>query len=184
MLIRSSICMALLLLPVVARGQQPVPSCGAGARAVISDSGLGFLRLGQSVEAVRRACRVLADTTIPNYDFAEPERVLLVAFGPDTVRAALGLHDRIDRIDINTPRLHTRDGVRVGARLRTFLRPGATGGVSEATIGLTLRSHCGLRLVISGAPDSLETGDELDYDQLRRFPSLAQVSSIQIWGCE
>jgi hypothetical protein len=131
---------------------------------------------------VAAAYRVLADTTLPNWDYVEPERTLLVRVGADTVRAAVSAQGRVDRIDIDSPRFRTRDGIHVGTALHSVIRPGASAGVSEATVGLQLPGHCGLRFVVAGAPD-LEHGAEIQYRQLRTFPRSARISRIEIWGC-
>jgi hypothetical protein len=135
-----------------------------------------------TLSEVRGGYQVVADTVLPNWDFVEPERTLLVRIGPDTVRAAVSPQGRVDRIDIDSRRLRTTDGIRVGSPLQSILKPGATAGVSEATVGLQLPGHCGLRFVIAGAPD-LEPGAQLSYGQLRAFPRAARISRIEIWGC-
>jgi hypothetical protein len=164
-----------------AAAQQPRRS---GPVPVISDSGVGQLRLGMSVEAVTARLVVLADTSLVNLDRVEMERVLLVRIGRDTVRAAITDEGRVDRIDIDTPHLQTRDGVRVGRSLRSLLSPRVRGGVSEATVGITLPGHCGLSLLLSAAPDNLEQGQELAFADLRRFPSRTRVARIEINGCQ
>ncbi len=163
-----------------AAAQQPRRS---GPVPVISDSGVGRLRLGMSVEAIKARLVVLADTSLVNLDRVEMERILLVRIGRDTVRAAITDEGHVDRIDIDTPHLQTRDGVRVGRSLRTLLSPHVSGGVSEATVGILLPGHCGMALLLSAAPDNIEQGQELTLADLRRFPAGTRVVRIELNGC-
>ena len=177
-----ALLLAVVLLPHHPAAPQQAPRGHPERGALVTDSGVGALRLRMTPDEVRSVMRVVADTMLPNWDCVEPERTLLVRLGTDTVRAAVSAQGRVDRIDIYSPRFRTADGIHVGATVQSVLRPGAKGGVSEATVGFQLPSHCGLRFVVAHAPD-LERAADLDYRQLRAFPQAARVSRIEIVGC-
>jgi hypothetical protein len=179
----SHLLSVLLVVGVTAQAAAQRPDRSCRGSAFVTDSGVGALRLGLSVATVRERCIVYADTSLVNHDFVEMERVLLVRIGRDTIRAAVSHDGVIDRIDVDTPHLQTRDGVRVGRTLRSLLNRRVTGGVSEATVGIALPGHCGLRFVLAGEPSDLEQGRDLAYQDLRRFPVTTRVARIQIVGC-
>ena len=174
---------AVLSLAVgVALPSQRPPSCAVGPGTFISDSGVGKLRIGLTDAAVLRICHVIADTMITNDDYVEMERVLFVDMGCDTVIAALGADSTIDRIDVRSPVLRTRDGLRVGLRLRDLLRSrAATAGIGEASVFLHLPSHCGLAFTLSDGEGV--QGEEFTYDQIRRWNPDIRVTRIAIRGC-
>jgi hypothetical protein len=171
-----------LLLVVLGTGVPQTPGCRATAPVNVSDSGIAALRLGLAVEEVRARCTVVRDTTLPNWDFAEPERILLVLVGHDTVQAAIDETGHVARVYVDTPNLHTRDGLGVGTSIRVLARLGATGAVSEATFGITVPGHCGLRFVMAGI-EGLEQGSELNARQIRELPPGPKVTRLEIWPC-
>jgi hypothetical protein len=157
-------------------------ACGITVRTLVTDSGIGALRIGMPVALVRSQCRVVRDTIQTNDDYVESERVLYVDLGRDTVMAAVR-DDRIDRIDIDGPVFHTADSLFAGMSLRRLLRkPGVTAAAGEASIQADVPGHCGLGVELSGAGPSK---DEFEYtnDELRRWPPTIRVKKLWIYRC-
>jgi hypothetical protein len=171
----------LVLLGTVPAPSQ-VPTCGAAAPIRMGDSGIVALRLGLTVDQVRDRCKVVRDTTLPNWDLVEPERVLFVMLGADTVQAALDANGRVVRIYVDTPRIRTIGGLGVGTALHTLAKPGAVGAVSEATFGVSVPGHCGLRFVVTGI-QGLEQGTELNARRLQAMPRGPTVTRVEIASC-
>ena len=156
--------------------------CGARQLSLVSDSGIATLQIGLTVEQVRARCTVVKDTTLPNWDFVEVERVLFIVVGRDTVHAAIDNTGHVARLDVDSPHLRTAEGFGVGTSIRALAKPGSTGGASEATFGVTLRGHCGLRFIIGGV-SGLDQGTELNARQLRSLGLRPRVTRIEIWPC-
>src|SRR5687768_16295916 len=95
----------ILLLAVlgceVKKEQQP---CG---EAVITDEGIGELRIGVTVESVRQKCTVVSDKTAPGAG-GMPASQLTVALARDTVEAEI-VNGRVWRLAVHSPRLLTAD---------------------------------------------------------------------------
>jgi hypothetical protein len=153
------------------------PPCGD---EILSDEGVGKLRIGKSVESMRRECTVLRDTTAPGAE-GMPSRKIAVLFSRDTVLGEI-VNDRVWRVEIHSPNFSTADSLRVGtplARLLVLRKPqGMTG---EGALFVMSPDHCGLsfRLSQAGSPILRDPGPTA----LSRLPSATRVSDILIVGC-
>ena len=174
--------MLALAVFLVAHLQAPGTGCSGSSRTIVTDSTVGPIRLGDTIRGVRGRCRIVRDTVQPNSDFVEPERVLSISVGGDTVQAVVDTAGVVTRIYVDAPRFRTADGLGVGTKLRTLAARGASGGQAESTFGVSLPRHCGLRFVIAGM-QGVQQGDELDATHLRQQPTTASVKRIEIVGC-
>jgi|SRR5690348_11084713 len=172
---------ALVLLSAPALPSQG-QRCGGTSSVSIRDSSVGELQLGLTIDQVRARCAVVRDTTLPNWDSVEPERVLFIQVGSDTVQAAIDAKGHVVRIYVDSRKLRTVDGIGVGTKLRALTKPGAVGAASEATFGVTLREHCGLRFDVANVR-GVDQGVELDDRRLRSLPPGPTVERVEIWGC-
>lgn len=153
------------------------PSCGD---EILGDEGVGKLRIGKSVETMRRECTVVRDTTAPGAE-GMPSRKIAVLFPRDTVLGEI-VDDKVWRIEIHSPHFSTADSLRVGtplARLLALRKPqGMTG---EGALFVMAPDHCGLSFRLS------ETGSPIlrnpDATALSRLPAATRVSDILIVGC-
>ena len=178
-----SICTMIPVLLVLALNSDlQAKPCGARPAITVTDSGIATLHIGFTVEQVRARCTVVKDTTLPNWDVVEVERVLFVVVGRDTVHAAIDNTGHVARLDVDSPNLRTVEGFGVGTSIRALAKPGSRGGASEATFGVTLRGHCGLRFVFGGV-SGLDQGAQLDARQLRTLGLKPRVTRIEIWPC-
>jgi hypothetical protein len=163
----------------------PPAASGAGRQTVCGDEiirgeGIGELRIGITVDAVRQRCTVVRDTTVIDIE-GMPARKLAVMFAQDTVEAEI-VNGRVWRLAVHSPRLRTADSLGVGtplARLVNLKRPrGMTG---EGKFFVASPDHCGMsfRLAITGGGGS---GD-LDSAGLARLPKSTPVSEVLVFGC-
>jgi hypothetical protein len=132
-----------------ARPAFPVPACGD---SVLRDNGVGELLVGMSVDSLKEKCRVAIDT-IQEGPEGMPERRLFVAFPPELLQAEV-IDGKVWRIDVESPRFRTNEGLGVGSKLSELLKlRNARGMVGEARVFLVSPDHCGLSFQLSHAPD-------------------------------
>ncbi len=155
-----------------------VLSCG---EAIIRGEGIGLLRIGVSVDSVRRHCVVVRDTTVLGAE-GMPARKMAIAIAADTVEAEI-VDNRVWRLAVLSPHFRTADSLGVGTPLSRFLgmeKPRAFMG--EGEVFLILPSHCGLsfRLADMG---SRRPRAEYDSAALASLPKTAHVSEVLVFGC-
>jgi hypothetical protein len=148
---------------------------------MITDSTVGFLRLGQSVADASARCDVGRDTTRAGPE-GRSSRVLEVSFGDDTVEAEV-VNDRIWRIGIGSPTFRTSDSLGVGTEVLSLLaRPGARPLSGEGRVFITTAAHCGLSFQLSVADTGAAAG-RWTIDVLRRLPGDTHVIRVLVIGC-
>lgn len=158
---------------------RPIPStCG---EEIITDEGIGQLRIGTTVESLRQKCNVVHDTTAPGAE-GMPARKLAVALSRDTVEAEI-VDGRVWRIAVHSPRLRTADSLGVGATRAKLLQlkdPRLMTG--EGALFAASSEHCGMsfRLKRTGS-DAL--GRSVERAGLARLPESTVVSEVLIFGC-
>ena len=181
----------LLSAIVACLGAVTQNSCVVRTNTVVRDSSVGPLALGTLFKDVLSRCRVIRDTVVPNYDFAEVQRVLIVDLGLDTVTVGGSVSplnsdqtgQRIARIYVDRPILLTKDSLRVGMTLRELRRyRGLSGGVSEASTWLSVPGHCGIGLAISNS-GPFEHGADMDSRALLRIADTTHVVRLEVSGC-
>ncbi len=156
----------------------PTSSCGA---EVITDEGIGELRIGATVESVRQKCKVVRDTTVAGAE-GMPARKLAVAFSKDTVEAEV-VDDRVWRIAVRSPRLRTASLLGVGTlnmRLLTLKDP--HGAMGEGALFVLSPQHCGMSFRLANAGPRGQKGD-LTKAELARLPVETIVSEVLVFGC-
>ncbi len=153
-------------------------SCGS---EVLSEEGIGEVRIGATVESVRQKCHVVRDTTVLDSE-AMPQRELIVALSRDTVEAEI-VNGRVWRIVVLSQRLRTADSLGVGTPLAKFLRlRNPRSMIGEGEVFLATRDHCGMSFRLGNAGDALYRG-ELDRAGLAQLPKSTVVSEVLIFGC-
>jgi hypothetical protein len=161
--------------PTVSR---QLTSCG---NEVLSEQGIGELRIGITVDSLRQKCNVIRDTTAIAAE-GMPARKLLVALSRDTVEAEI-VNSRVWRIAVGSPRLRTADALGVGTligRLRQLKDPrGITG---EGQLFVVSPDHCGMSFRLSRQPPAAQRG-ELDRRGLFQLSEATVVTEVLIFGC-
>lgn len=173
----------LVAIAVAACGSPPdsrdtaVPAdplmCGVDSRTVLSDSGIGALRIGATADQVKAQCTVLSDTTLEQGAEGMPQRLMTVVTGSvNTVAEIEG--GAVWRIRISSPRYRTADSLGVGSTVAQLRAPGAKLALGEGQFILR-PDHCGKSFKIAGPLGRAMTLDAVS-DSLR-------VESVLIFGC-
>jgi hypothetical protein len=164
--------------PAATSGGRQTPSCGP---EIITDEGIGELRIRTTVESVRQRCSVVRDTTAPGAE-GMPARKLRVALSRDTVEAEI-VDGRVWRIAVHAPRLRTADSLGVGTTLARLLQlRNPRGMTGEGRFYVASPDHCGMSFRLANAGPRAQRGD-LDNAGLMRLPRSAVVSEVLIFGC-
>jgi hypothetical protein len=136
-----------------------------------------------SAAEVRRRCQVVDDTVMLNGDYVENQRTMSVVVGADTVRAWFP-GDSINEIDVLSDRLRTDDSLHVGMKLAQLRGiTGLTAASGEASTSLQVPRHCGIALLVAGAPGMGEDGAEANETAIRSWPDTIKVNVIRVSGC-
>jgi hypothetical protein len=165
--------------PATPSTSDPRPSaCG---EAVITDEGIGELRIGATVEAVRQKCTVVSDKTGPGAE-GMPSRKLTVALARDTIEAEI-VDGRVWRIAVHSPRLRTADSLGVGTTLARLLQlRNPRGMTGEGKFFVASPAHCGMSFRLANAGPGAQRGD-LGSAGLARLPKSAVASEVLVFGC-
>lgn len=156
----------------------PTSSCG---EEVITDEGIGHLRIGATVESIKQKCKVLRDTTVSGPE-GMPARKLAVAFSKDTVDAEI-VDGRVWRIAVHSPGLRTAGLIGVGTlnqRLLTLKDP--RGVMGEGALFVVSPQHCGMSFRLANTGPRGMRGD-LDKAGLFHLPIESTVSEVLVFGC-
>ncbi len=159
----------------VADSASPARTCGVESATNLSGSGIGALRIGASVDAVRALCRVLRDTIALGLE-ALPQRTLLVDLGADSVTAEVD-ENRIWRLEIVHSVFRTADSLGVGSlvgALRT--RQGVQVATGENDVFLTLADACGLSFRLVGI-------EAMTPPRLTAIADSVRVEEVLVVGC-
>jgi len=177
----SNLTMRRLVLMLVLIGCGTTERQSLCGSEVLSDEGIGALRIGATVESVRQKCNVLRDTTAMGAE-GMPARKLIVALSRDTVEAEI-VNGQVWRLAVNSARLRTADGLGVGTsieRLRQLKSPRLMTG--EGALFVASSEHCGMSFRLSNTGPNALRGN-LDRAGLARLPASAVVSEALIFGC-
>lgn len=171
--------------PRVVRDEHPAESSstvGGCAESRYDGTGVGALRIGATVDSVRRACAVVRDTTEIRAE-GMPARILTVAFGADTVEAEV-VDGHVWRITLSRARFRTADSLGVGVPIGRLLSlPGIHGMTGEGALYLASPVHCGLSFRITD-PVLDSPPAEWTTAVLERLPATSVVTAVLIFGCQ
>ena len=157
--------------------QADASSCGG---EILTDEGVGKIRIGESVESVQRDCTVVRDTIELGAE-GMTTRIVSVMFRRDTVEAEI-VDDKVWRVAIDSPHFSTADSLHVGTSLARLLRLRRPQGMTgEGALFVMSPDHCGLsfRLSDNGSPVLRDPSPA----ELSRLPAATRVSNILIVGC-
>jgi len=153
-------------------------ACG---RPVVDGNGIGVIRIGMPVDAVKARCIVARDTMELRAE-GQSERILVVPFGTDTANVEVN-DGRVWRIEITNPGLRTADWIGVGTPLSALLglKGGVQGLTGEGNLFLLAEAKCGLSFELSepGSP-----AGNWPVERLRTLPPNTVVKRILVLGCE
>ena len=160
-------------------GDAPVVigSCG---RPVIDGNGVGAIRIGMAADSVKARCPVVRDT-VERRSEGQQERILVVAFGSDTVNVEVD-SEKVWRIEIARPGLRTADWLGVGTPLSTLLslEGGVHGLTGEGNLFLVAQARCGLSFELS---EPRSPSGDWPKERLRTLPKSTAVKRVLVIGC-
>lgn len=164
------------------KGRVPADTrCGIKGNPVLTTTGVGSLAIGRSVDAVKASCRVIRDV-MELTNQGTLDNVLTLVIGGDIYRATVN-DGLVSRIFVRTPRIATRDGLRIGTPLS---RVAALKGVklAEGEDGLYLLppTHCGLSFKFS-VQSRWHTGRPWTIQELVRLHGSRPVDRILVTRC-
>jgi hypothetical protein len=152
------------------------PTCGT---PVIEGNGIGAVRIGVPADSVHARCTVVRDT-VKRRTEGQRERILVVAFGGDTVNAEID-SGKVWRLEVMQPGLRTADSLGVGTPLARLLGlPAVQGLTGEGNLFVVTPARCGLSFELSG-PRS-PAGD-WPAERLRELPESIVVRRVLVIGC-
>lgn len=158
-------------------------ACNNGGSMMLSDSGIGAVRLGVDAAVVNAECWVWRDTVRTDAE-GLPQRVLRVRLGPSALDAEV-VDARVWRISISDSLLRTSDGLGVGSLLSELLAmPEATGRRGEGATYVRVPTYCGLSFQLdSVSARELRGGATLNPAALQRVAEVARVVRVLVTGC-
>ena len=150
---------------------------------LITGNGVESIRIGMSLDSVRRVYSVTRDTTVQLDAKQRPVRQVSVLMGRDT--AVLSVQGgRVSDVMLTSRSFATTDSLGVGTtlkRLLVYAQPKGYGVGGQLIVATA--AHCGLSFYFAGRFDGLPQGFK-DSTVLRRFPLEAVVDRVRIDGCE
>jgi hypothetical protein len=157
-------------------------TCGISGLPVVTEQGLGDLRIGRSVEDVRKDCEVVSDGEEQGIE-GMPERVVVTRIAGETVRSVV-VEGRIWRLEISSPHFRTADSLGVDTPLRNLARmKGAEFFPGEDGVYGFVASHCGLSFRFA-VPMRPPKGGQWTAERIEKAHGDAAVNRILVTRCE
>jgi hypothetical protein len=153
-----------------------VPACGISTESRVSEDGLGLLRIGMSLDAIRDGCAVLSERVTDSTGEAR------VDLGRDTAIITLS-KNAIKRITLRHQAYRTADSLGVGTHISTLLRlAGATAITERGKLYAYSPAYCGLRFMLLD-PAPKPAADRVGRLALRRLTGETRTRELDIVGC-
>jgi len=152
-------------------------------KLTLTGDGVGAVRVGATVAAVRKACHV-GRVKKQRDDEAQLERVLEFKIGKTPITAELD-HGRVWRVVVDGEDLKTLDKLGVGSPLSSLLAYGdVTAAEGEGWLYATIPGRCGVSFRLSYEPKTGEDRDNWTTALLSRLPADTQVTQVLLFGCK
>lgn len=155
-----------------------IPACGISAESRVSEDGLGLLRVGVSLEAIRGSCSIISET--PGSSGASG--AARIDIGRDT--AAVDLKNgSISRIVLHHQAYRTSDSLGVGTHIATLSRMrDAVGVTDQGRLYVVSPAYCGLRFMVADPAPSAPSAQS-GKAALRRLSGETRTRELEIVGC-
>ena len=154
-------------------------SCGISPESRISEDGIGLLRIGTSVDAIRASCTVLTERGGAN----DAPMIASIDLGKDTAAAEF-TSGVLRRITFHHSAYRTTDSLGVGVRVTRLMNlRGSAGLTDRGRLYATAPAYCGLRFMLvdpAPAPPSAQSGRAA----LRRLSGETKVRELEVVGCQ
>jgi hypothetical protein len=148
---------------------------------VITDDALAELKLGQTVDDVRKFCEVVSESDQPGQE-GTTDHILAVRVAGEIIPATI-VNGKVWRITVTTPRFHTADSLGVDTPLpRIATMRGAQFAPGEDAVYGFSPEHCGLSFRFS-LPLRPPQGGQWTPERINAAHSDAAVDRVLIRGC-
>lgn len=153
-----------------------IPACGILPESRVSEDGLGLLRIGMTLEAVRGGCAVISERTTDSVGLAR------IDLGRDTAIVDLK-NGMIRRITLTHQAYRTSDSLGVGTHIATLLRLREATAITEnERLYAVSPASCGLRFLLADPAPKSETS-RTGRTALRRLSGETRTRALEIVGC-
>ena len=161
----------------------PVPTCHVTPSTIISDDGIGDLRIGERVDSVRQRCTLANDTTVDD-DEGVSKRQVVVATANDSLTATV-VDGRIWRIELTSGSLVTYDSLGLGTTLGRLLESADAHGLEgEGRLYVVTSKHCGLSFELGYSVPQSQYRSRWRIGDLRQLDSRLSVTRVLVVGCQ
>ena len=154
-----------------------IPACGISPESRVGEDGLGLIRIGVSLDAIRGSCSVISEQMIDSVTGSAR-----IDLGRDTALVALQ-NGNIRRITLFHQAYRTLDSLGVGTHISTLMRLREAAGVTERNrLYAVSPAVCGLRFMMmdpAPSPPAAQTGRAA----LRRLAGETRTRELEIVGC-
>lgn len=155
-----------------------IPACGIVPQSRVSEDGLGLIRIGVSLDAIRGSCAVLAEHSGSDTTPATAQ----IDLGRDTALVELN-QGSIRRITLFHQAYRTSDSLGVGTHIGRLTRLRETVGLTERNRLYAISpDYCGLQFMLmepAPAPPTAQAGRVA----LRRLSGETRTRELEIVGC-
>ena len=152
-------------------------------KLTLTGDGVGAVRVGATVAAVRKACHVPA-IKLKKGESPPPAELLTVKIGMTEVKAEI-MAGRVWRVIVDDGSLQTGDRLGVGSPLSAVLAAGpARASEIEGVIYAATARHCGVNFALSYNPRRGEDRDSWTAEGLARLPPDTRVERVMMAGCK
>lgn len=154
-------------------------SCGISPESRISEDGIGVLRIGASLDAVRASCTVVSERAGAN----DAPLLANVDLGRDTAAVEF-IMGALRRITLHHQAYRTADSLGVGTHVGQLLNiRNSTGITDRGKLYAVTPTYCGLRFMLvdpAPAAPSVQSGRAA----LRRLSGETRTRELEIVGCQ
>jgi hypothetical protein len=153
-----------------------IPPCGISPESRVSEDGLGLIRIGMTLDAIRGGCAIIDERSTDSTGEAR------IDLGRDTAIVALN-KGAIRRIILTHQAYRTSDSLGVGTHISTLLRlREATAITDRERLYAVSPAYCGLRfMLLDPAPKS--PASRTGRAALRRLSGETRTRELEIVGC-
>lgn len=155
-----------------------IPACGIVPESRVSEDGLGLLRIGVSLDAIRGGCGIISEQSGSDSTPATAQ----IDLGADTALVELD-KGSIRRITLHHQAYRTSDSLGVGTHVSTLMRLRDAVGLTERNrLYAVSPAYCGMRFMLAEPapePPSAQSGRAA----LRRLSGETRTRELEIVGC-
>lgn len=154
-----------------------IPACGIAPQSRVSEDGLGLLRIGVSVEAIRGSCAIIGEQLGDS-----ATGTIQVDLGQDTARVDV-VNGAIRRFTLTHQAYRTADSLGVGTHISTLMRlREATAITDRNRLYAISPAYCGLRFMLMD-PAPKAASARSGRAALRRLPGETRTRELEVVGC-